>query len=465
MALSDPRFLLFLAAAALCLGAAASAYRRWLLLFFSCVFLVLLGPNWYVPFVVAGCGYLGGLALGRLTDGTTRDGAFVTILLMVLTPLLLYKYLPSFPVVSQLQSPSAFILPIGLSFYSFTTVGYLIDVYVGKIVPERRLLSFLNFVLFFPNFSVGPIERSAHLIPQLETVGTFDYRRSVSGLQCILLGYFYKVVVADSLAPHVETLYGNHLSHGSIDVILGTVYFAFQVYADFAGYSLIAIGSARLLGIELLPNFRQPYLSMTVAEFWRRWHISLSSWFRDYVFTPLHFQLRRRGRVGMSIALISSFLLVGLWHGAGLQFILFGLIHGVLVTVSTFTLAARNSLWARVGISPRVISAARIAITFSIVCCTLVLFRAADLSEAISVYRQVLDYDQERTLPIRIPALLIASLLLCDWFAYSGRSLYDMGVQLRWVLYYSALLVIFGVAILHLSQGTSYEQQFIYFRF
>lgn len=467
MALSDPRYLLFIAAATLCLALVAAGRRRELcLLAFSCFFLLLLEARWYIPFFVAGCAYLGGLALSRIEDGRFRDMGFVALLGVLFFPLAFYKYLPSLHFAVELGSGFDLILPIGISFYTFTAAGYLIDVYVEKIEAERRLLTFFNFILFFPNFSVGPIERAEHLIPQMSRVGSFDYRRTVSAMQLILLGYFYKVVIADTLAPYVDRVYASHQTHSAADLFLATVYFAFQVYADFAGYSLIAIGSARLLGIDLIPNFRQPYLSTTVAEFWRRWHISLSSWFRDYVFTPIHFRFRKRGRVGMAIALLTSFTLVGLWHGGGVQFLIFGLIHGTLVVSSSLSLEARNRFWAKYHMPDQILLLGRTLITFMIVCSTLVLFRAASMSDAISIYERVLDFGSgQRTLPLGLPLLAISASLACDVFAYKGLSIYAMSASLRWATYYAAIAIILGATVVHLSEGSSYAQQFIYFKF
>src|SRR6185312_10875370 len=186
-----------------------------------------------------------------------------------------------------------------------------------------------------------------------------DYARAVAGLRAILIGLFMKVAIADTLAPHVDAVYFDPRRFGAVDLTLATVYFSFQVYADFAGYSLIAIGSARLLGVELLTNFMQPWLSQNLPDFWRRWHISLSSWFRDYVFTPLQFQARRSGAAGLAMALVFTFVLVGIWHGAGLKFALFGLIHGALVAFSTLTFARRDRYWRSRGVPRPVLSVLR----------------------------------------------------------------------------------------------------------
>ncbi len=465
MALSDPRYLIFLAAIAYCLVVSAPSKRAVLLLAFNFAFLLLLGPHWYIPLIVAACGYVGALALQRMQDAPARDASFVGLLFALFAPLLFYKYLPVVGGLSGIGISSRLILPIGISFYTFATVGYLIDVYVEKIEAERNILTYANFVLFFPNFSVGPIERAGHLIPQLSNIGVFDAKRAVSALQFILIGYVYKVVVADSLAPIVDSVYADYGSHSSADVFLATFYFAFQVYADFAGYSLIAIGSARLLGIELLPNFRQPYFSETVADFWRRWHISLSNWFRDYAFTPLHFRLRKSGKWGIGVALIASFVLVGLWHGGALQFVVFGLIHGTLVVVSTFTLRYRNEIWTKARVPVVAVKVIRIAITFTVVCATLVLFRAASMPDAIAIYGKIVSFDGPRTISLAGPGALIAALMVCDWLAYQNVSIYRIGARLRWSLYYAAIALVCSASIIHLSQGSSYAQQFIYFKF
>jgi hypothetical protein len=357
-------------------------------------------------------------------------------------------------------------LPIGLSFYTFLAVGYLIDVYVSNVAAERSVIRFGAFMSFFPHLAAGPIERARHLLPQLERIGVFDYSRAVSGLRTILVGLFMKVVIADNLAPYVNAVYAEPRQHGAVDLALATVLFSFQVYADFAGYSLIAIGSARVLGVELLKNFEQPWLSQSVPDYWRRWHISLSSWFRDYLFIPLQFQVRRRGAFGLIGALIFTFILVGVWHGAGIKYALFGLIHGILVAFSTLTFARRDEYWRSLGVPRLPLLIGRTLATFVIISLTFVLFRARDLSEAVWIYGAlVTGAPGDRTISLRLPAVLIALLVTGDLLASRGKDLARLPFPARWAAYYVASASIIVVTIDHALQASPHVQQFIYFQF
>ena len=270
----------------------------------------------------------------------------------------------------------------------------------------------------------------------------------------------------DTLAPHVEAVYSDPRRFGAVDLTLATVYFSFQVYADFAGYSLIAIGSARLLGIELLTNFSQPYLSQNLPEYWRRWHISLSSWFRDYVFIPLQFQARRLRKVGLAAALVFTFVLVGVWHGAGLKYAIFGLIHGILVAYSTLTFAKRDNFFRRLGVPGVPLSIGRALATFSIVTLTFVLFRASGVSDALWIYAAILKGKSAAvSLPFLVPALLIAMLVLGDVAVAKGFDLARLSAGRRWTCYYLLSFgIIYGV-VFHALRESSHVQQFIYFKF
>jgi D-alanyl-lipoteichoic acid acyltransferase DltB (MBOAT superfamily) len=322
------------------------------------------------------------------------------------------------------------------------------------------------FISFFPQLTAGPIGRAPSLFSQLPSLGVFDYGKAVDGLRAIVVGLFMKVVIADSLAPHVAKVYSSPHSFGAIDHILATIYFSFQVYGDFAGYSLIAIGSARLLGIELMTNFQQPYLSQSLPEYWRRWHISLSSWFRDYVFVPLQFRYRRSGAVGLVAALIFTFTLVGLWHGAGPQYALFGFIHGVLVAGSTLTFAKRDKIWRRLGVAHILVVIFRTLLTFLIISLTFVLFRADTIPDALFIYGSIAKAELgQRTLPTILPALAIASLIAGDIAVANGFSLAKLPVFLRWSTYHLATLSILGFMLFHASQQSPYAKQFIYFKF
>lgn len=220
------------------------------------------------------------------------------------------------------------ILPVGISFYTFQTLSYTIDVYRGKIEPTNSLLRFAAYVSFFPQLVAGPIERAKHLLPQFEVNRKFDYNYAMSGFYLIIWGLFKKVVVADNCAFFVNQIFDGHTNFSSIELFIGAVLFGFQIYGDFSGYSDIAIGVARLFGFSLMVNFSFPYFSRDIAEFWRRWHISLSTWFRDYLYIPLG---GSRGKKWIQIRnVFVVFLVSGFWHGANWTFIIWGLIHAVL---------------------------------------------------------------------------------------------------------------------------------------
>ena len=436
MAFSDPRYLLLLGFVALILPMIPRGSPRLMTIaLISLGFYVSLNPaSWYVLVGVASIAYLGGLALSALPNGNARGAVFLVLPagdVAALAGLQICRFGLSTAAAGERyalpgwSSMADLVLPIGISFYTFLAVGYLIDVYVGSVPAERNGVRFAAFMCFFPHLTAGPIERTRHLLPQLENIGRFDYDRAVSGLRAILVGLFLKIVVADTLAPHVEAVYSNPRQHGAVDLVLGTVYFSFQVYADFAGYSLIAIGSARLLGVELLTNFAQPWLSQNLPDYWRRWHISLSSWFRDYVFTPLQFQTRRWGVYGLSAALVFTFILVGIWHGAGLKFAVFGLIHGVLVAYSTLTFARRDKYWRSLGIPRSMLFVGRASTTFVIVTLTFVLFRAGSLEDAIWIYRPCrVERKASRTIAVTAPCIAIVLVVAIRSVSDVGQGFY-----------------------------------------
>ena len=226
------------------------------------------------------------------------------------------------------------ILPVGISFYTFQTLSYTIDIYKGKIQPAKSVLTFFTFVAFFPQLVAGPIERASNLIPQFETKRSFTYSQGTSGLKLILWGLFKKMVIADQLAVIVNEVYSSPENFNGWGIILATFLFGFQIYCDFSGYSDIAIGTARLFGIELMTNFRTPYFSTSFRDFWHRWHISLSTWFRDYLYIPLG---GNRGKIQKWVRnIIVTFTISGLWHGASFTFLIWGFMHGIFLVAEHF---------------------------------------------------------------------------------------------------------------------------------
>ena len=243
------------------------------------------------------------------------------------------------------------ILPVGISFYTFQTMSYTIEIYRNKLEPTKDFISFASYVSFFPQLVAGPIERASNLLPQIQKKREFKYERGVQGLRLILWGMFKKVVIADSLAPMVNDIFSNYRDFGGGTLWLGAIYFAFQIYCDFSGYSDIAIGTSKLLGFELMSNFKFPYFSRNIGEFWRRWHISLSTWFRDYLYIPLGGS--KEGKLKSIRNILIIFLVSGFWHGSNWTFVLWGLFHSVLFIPSfisktnrkyTTSIIAENSL-------------------------------------------------------------------------------------------------------------------------
>ena len=269
------------------------------------------------------------------------------------------------------------ILPVGISFYTFQTMSYSLDIFRNEMKPVNDFVAFASFVSFFPQLVAGPIERAKALLPQMMKKRNFDYLQAMFGLRLIIWGMFKKVVVADSLAKYVDIFYANPNDYIGLPSIVAMLFFTFQIYCDFSGYSDIAIGTARLFGIKLNRNFKVPYISSSFSEFWKRWHISLSSWFRDYVYISLGGN--RVGKLLNYRNLVITFMVSGLWHGANYTFIVWGLIHGFLLIVEKFFIDIKSE------ISMNKIF--KIIITFFITNITWVFFRSNDISQAFNVLR------------------------------------------------------------------------------
>ncbi|MFQ3332218.1 MAG: alginate O-acetyltransferase complex protein AlgI [Flavobacteriales bacterium] len=275
------------------------------------------------------------------------------------------------------------ILPVGISFYTFQTLSYTIDVYKKKLAPTKDVISFFAFVSFFPQLVAGPIERATNLLPQFFNKRKFDYNNSVDGLRQILWGFFKKIVIADNCALYVNNIFENYATYPSSLLLLGVVFFAFQIYCDFSGYSDIAIGTARLFGFNLMQNFAFPYFSRDIAEFWRRWHISLSSWFRDYLYIPLG---GSRGTVALKTRnIVIIFIVSGFWHGANFTFIAWGLLHALYFIPLMLMGDNRNNTGniAEDRYFPSLKEFFQILITFSITAIAWIFFRADSITHAV----------------------------------------------------------------------------------
>lgn len=471
MLLSDPTYLVFLVVVCLFLSVLPRVGWRCLCVVVASLYcysgflprnLVFLGS-------VTLASYGGGLLLGRLERfGGARSWAFVVALAACLLPLVAFKY--GVPVAGRLLpgvTPEALELPVGLSFYTFMAAGYLIDIYLFRISPQQNLLRYSAFLTFFPHLTAGPISRSKAVLDQLQNLGVFEQRRFYSGVRKILFGLFLKIVVADSLAPYVATVYAQPLQFQVADHLFATYLFSLQVYADFSGYSLIAIGSGQVLGIDLPENFRQPFLSRTLPEFWRTWHMTLSGWFRDYVFVPLQFQLRNSGAVGLALALILTFTLVGLWHGAAPQYALFGVMHGIMVSYSTLTIRARDEFSDFLHVPHWLRNGFRTVMTFCAVTLTFVVFRAETLSDAGYIYTgMATQWPGWPTVPVRMPLLISLLPFAGDVFVRRRGVWFDR--QPHWVRFsaYHAVIACIVATGLYKSMAASVAAPpFIYFKF
>ena len=280
------------------------------------------------------------------------------------------------------------ILPVGISFYTFQTMSYSIDIYKGKLEPTKDFIGFAAFVSFFPQLVAGPIERATNLLPQILKKRTFDQEDAINGSRLILWGMFKKVVIADQLALSVNEIFANHHDYSSGTLILGAIYFALQIYCDFSGYSDIAIGTARLFGIKLMKNFDFPYFSRSIGEFWRRWHISLSTWFRDYLYIPLGGSRVDKPKAIRNVFIV--FLVSGFWHGANWTFIIWGAIHALLFIPSFITGRNRKEYeWRSENLFSlnNFKNVCRVAWIFSVVTFAWIFFRAESLESCFKLHK------------------------------------------------------------------------------
>lgn len=410
--------------------------------------------------------YFVGLKIPKAENPYMKTGLLVLSLLVNLGLLAFFKYY-NFFLDSFAEAFTFFgsdlnvrhldiILPVGISFYTFQTLSYTIDIYKGRLFPTKSFLAFGAFVSFFPQLVAGPIERASNLLPQFLNKRKFNQAAAEDGCRQMLWGLFKKVVIADTLAIFVDDIFLNYGSYHSGYLLLGAFFFAFQIYCDFSAYSDIAIGTAKLFGFELMKNFNYPYFSRNIVEFWRRWHISLSTWFRDYVFIPLGGSRVGRSRYFRNI--LAVFLVSGLWHGANWTFIIWGLIHALLYLPNIYSRQKdyrKNEDFVLRDIIPMVI-------TFCFVCLAWIFFRAENLTIAFDYLTRALDLSQLR-IPVKFRSgiLYILVLVVLEWFNRNKDHVLAGLKQpplVRWTIYY---LLLFGIFAFWKPE----VQSFIYFQF
>lgn len=385
--------------------------------------------------------------------------------------------------VSLLQTGFDIILPVGISFYTFQALGYIIDVYRGDIEPEKNFFRYALFVSFFPQLVAGPIERSKNLLKQVdhvEEIRLWNYKRIADGLTLMLWGYFLKMVIADRVAILVDTVYNQYWMYGSIEIILATFLFGVQIYCDFASYSQIAIGAAKVMGFELMENFNAPYLANSVKDFWRRWHISLSSWFKDYLYIPLGGN--RCSRIKKYRNLMITFLVSGLWHGANWTFVIWGGLHGIYQIIGDVLRPVKEKLNQKLAVKTESFSYkfGQIAITYILVSFTWLFFRAESVTAAFDMIRSMFVkfnpwvlFDQSlytlglNVTEVHILLVALVILILVDGVRFFKaqtieKFLNEQCLYFRWGIIFFLIFYIFIFG----SYGIGYSaQQFIYFQF
>jgi len=360
------------------------------------------------------------------------------------------------------------ILPVGISFYTFQTLSYSIDVYKRKLEPTKEFIAFSAFVSFFPQLVAGPIERATRLLPQFYKKRIFNYSKAVDGMRQILWGLFKKIVIADNCAEYANLIFNNSAYYSGSTLVLGALFFTFQIYCDFSGYSDIAIGTSRLFGFNLMQNFNFPYFSRDIAEFWRRWHISLSTWFRDYLYIPLG---GSRGGTWMKVRnTFAIFIVSGFWHGANWTFIVWGSLNALYFL--PLLLLNKNRLNTDViaykKFIPTLKELIQMGITFSLTVFAWIFFRANNIRHAISYISEILSPSLFTTPKFKgimesiIIIILVIVFVLIEWKGREGKyAIAHLGIKrkryFRYALYYAIILAIF------LFGGK--EQQFIYFQF
>ena len=359
------------------------------------------------------------------------------------------------------------ILPVGISFYTFHGLSYVLDIYFKRIKAERNFVEYAVFVSFFPLLVAGPIERATHLLPQIKVKREFSYEKAVDGLRQILWGLFKKMVIADNCAVFANQIFANSATASGSELVLGALFFTFQIYGDFSGYSDIALGTARLFGIDLLRNFAFPYFSRDIAEFWRRWHISLSSWFRDYLYIPLG---GSKGGNWMRIRnTFAIFLVSGFWHGANWTFIIWGFLNALFIMPSIILKTNRNNLEivAMNKLIPSLRDVFNILLTFSLTVFAWIFFRAESVHHAIEYIVGIFNASLFTVPDVKTAAyatlILIAFFMLIEWIGREHQfALQDFLVKkprfIRW-LFYGFIILLIGLFL------QTHETPFIYFQF
>lgn len=439
---------------------------------------------WFIPkyllilFLAIAIDYYAGIKIESASSDKVRKLSLILAIVSTSSLLFVFKYHNFFiDNINWLSGAHlsywSLILPIGLSFHTFQSLSYVIDVYRKKVPAERNLLIYSNYVMMFPQLVAGPIERAGHLLPQLRTsvnnaMGQSDF---TIGMTLFFYGLFKKMVVADNIGPYVSAVYDNYTHHNSMTLLTATMLFSIQIYADFSGYSDMAIGIARVLGFNFNDNFRTPYFSKSVTEFWRRWHISLSSWLRDYLYYPLALGFGKVTKFKLYGSMLLTFALIGLWHGANWTFVIFGTLHGVYLVTEMLTEKARKWFvdFIRLSELPRLHHIIQTGFVFVLVSMSFIFFRATTLTQALYIFKKILSGFSIReinfldTNGFAVLSLSVLILFLFEYLLFNKYSVEDI-YKMNYGKLFCSMLVI-GSILLVFSFGWWGGASFIYFQF
>ncbi len=469
-------------------------YRWCMLLAASCFFYMAFIPAYiFILLITVVIDYLAAIWIEK-SEGKKRKLYLVISIISTCLVLFVFKYFNFFN--TNMARVAEFfhwsypisvlniILPIGLSFHTFQSLSYVIEVYRGNQKAEKHFGIYSLYVMFYPQLVAGPIERPQNLLPQFYVKHNFDYKRVSDGLKLMAWGMFKKVVIADRLAVYVNQVYGDPHHYSSFPLIIATVFFTYQIYCDFSGYSDIAIGSAQVMGFTLMQNFKRPYFSKSISEFWKRWHISLSTWFKDYVYISLGGN--RVSKTKQYFNLFVTFLISGLWHGANWTFVFWGALNGFYLIFAELTKKMRESINKFIGLTqrPGINKVWQVALTFCLVAIGWIFFRANNIWEAFYIAKTIFvgfAHDLKAVVSnennVRLPLLYLSKgkltlilfilpvfIMECVYFMQRNKSIRkyvaEKPVWLRTGIYY--LLII---SILFFGQYDDNRQQFIYFQF
>ncbi len=474
MLVNSLTYLLFIPLVYLAFNFTSDRYR-WLILLGAsyCFYSSFKAPQLvFILVLITITSYFCGLRMGVTKDDKRRTGIFWLGVISCLIVLVLVKYLSYIMHSDSLnfKYPNLYI-SIGVSYFIFQAISYLADIYLEKQEPELSFGHYSLYLAFFPKLLQGPIERAGDLLPQLKKPYVFDYNAMRSGMLLLTWGLFKKTVIADRLAIYVNSVFNEIHAYSGIPLLLGVYAFAFQIYFDFSGYTDIARGTARLFGINLTENFNSPYSATSIADFWRRWHISFSRWILDYIFKPLQLTWRNSGQAGTAMALIVTFLISGVWHGATWGFVVWGLLHGVYLATSTYYRPYQKKLYKWLGFTNEyLLKAWQVFVTFHLVSFAWIFFRAESLSDAIYVITHIPSslvddfkylinkglWDGTTLIGILTIRDVLYSILLVVVTSFIGvickqdtsKSMFHRQWWLRWALYIALVISILNMGVI-----------------